>query len=98
MVGTLGHSAHQLHVDHVFAEIEFPMTEFNGALDRYLDPPCESERDALNRERWEEEALFSARGERCVMCLGPTEASVEEGKLWVLCLNESCEHQRTEDL
>jgi hypothetical protein len=74
------------------------MTEFGGALDRWLDPPYESERDAFNRERAEESFLADARGERCEMCLGPTEASVDEGKGWVLCLNESCEWQRTEGL
>lgn len=71
---------------------------FGCSYSRYLDPPYESERDGLDKERREEEFLADARGKRCETCLGPTEASVEEGKGWVLCLDENCEHQRTEDL
>jgi hypothetical protein len=74
------------------------VTEFNGALDRYLDPPYESERDALDRERREEAFLADTRGEQCRKCGGKTEVSVDNGKGWVLCQDERCEHQRTEAL
>ena len=72
------------------------LPEFNGALDRWLDPPCESGLDALRIEQAEEAFFAEVRGERCELCGGKTRADVDDGKGWVLCLDESCEHQRTE--
>ena len=80
------------------------MTDFNGALDRYLDPPYESERDALNRERWEEEVCNDARGEKCADCLGETSGVIDEGVFVLNCIRPlpdgdvGCGWQRTETM
>lgn len=74
------------------------MTEFNGALDRWLEPPYEAERDALDRERREGEFFFDVRGERCPECGSKTDAEIDNGKGWIACGSLSCDWQRTEDL
>jgi hypothetical protein len=74
------------------------MPEFGGALDRWLDPPCPSERDALFYEQQEEAFYAEVRGERCPVCHGKTTADIDNGRGYIVCRDEVCDWQRSEAL